>query len=77
MLNDHLLTQSDIRNGEAKSHIGHKVKLMESKTRNEKVPYRKLTTERFLCLDCQKIFYEYNIVDNEEVRSKIPPTEII
>jgi len=77
MLNEHLLTQQDVRNQDAKNHVGHKVKLMETKTRNAGLPFRRLTTERFLCQDCQKIFYEYNYTDNEEVRNKIPPTESI
>lgn len=77
MLNEHSLTISDIRNQDAKNHVGHNVRLLETKTRNAGLPYRRLTTERFLCQTCQKIYYEYNYTDNEELRSKIPPTEII
>jgi len=77
MLNEHPLTVKDSRNDEAKKHVGHTVKLMETKEKNSGLPFRRERTERFLCQKCQKIFYEYNIIEDEAAKKLIKPTEIV
>lgn len=76
VLNGDPLTNSDERNIETRSHLGHTVKaLSKPNSRSSRIPGVRVEETRYYCQQCSTMFTAYNWYRDTTVRVTVPPTQ--